>query len=55
MCPTNSKYHKSNHRGYRAWPLKNWQELIDKIILKTDFDIVVTGHSVKKNLLISCN
>ena len=51
LCPTNSKYHKSNHRGYRAWPLKNWQELIDKIILKTDFDIVVTGHSSEEEFI----
>ena len=51
MCPTNSKYHKSNHRGYRAWPLKNWQELIDKILLKTDLDIVVTGHSTEEEFI----
>ena len=51
MCPTNSKYHKSNHRGYRAWPLENWQELIDKILLKTDLDIVVTGHSSERGFI----
>ena len=51
LCPTNSKYHKSNHRGYRAWPLKNWQELIDKVILETDFDIVVTGHSGEEGFI----
>jgi len=55
MCPTNSKYHKSNHRGYRAWPLKNWQELIDKILLKTDLDIVVTGHSTEREFINQLN
>ena len=55
MCPTNSKYHKSNHRGYRAWPLKNWQELIDKILSKTDLDIVVTGHSTEQEFINRLN
>ncbi len=55
MCPTNSKYHKSNHRGYRAWPLKNWQELIDKVLLETDFDIVVTGNSSEEEFINQLN
>ena len=55
MCPTNSKYHKSNHRGYRAWPLDNWKELIDKILLKTDLDIVVTGHSTEAEFINQLN
>lgn len=55
MCPTNSKYHKSNHRGYRAWPLKNWQELIDKVLLKTNFDIVITGNSNEKEFINRLN
>ena len=55
MCPTNSKYHKSNHRGYRAWPLKNWQELIDKVLSKTDLDIVVTGHSSEREFINQLN
>ena len=55
MCPTNSKYHKSNHRGYRAWPLENWQKLIDKILLKTDLDIVVTGHSTEEEFINRLN
>ena len=55
MCPTNSKYHKSNHRGYRAWPLKNWQELIDKILLKTRLDVVVTGHSSEEEFINQLN
>ena len=32
ICPTNSKFKKENYRGYRAWPLNNWQKLIEKII-----------------------
>ena len=55
MCPTNSKYHKSNHRGYRAWPLENWQKLIDKILAKTDLDIVVTGHSTEEEFINRLN
>ena len=55
MCPTNSKYHKRNHRGYRAWPLKNWQELIDKILLKTSLDVVVTGHSSEEEFINQLN
>ena len=55
MCPTNSKYHKKNHRGYRAWPLKNWQELIDKILLNTDFEIVITGNSDEEKFINQLN
>ena len=43
LCPTNSHFKKMNYRGYRAWPLKNWQELIRKILEDTDLDIVITG------------
>ena len=45
ICPTNSHFKKINHRGYRAWPISNWQELISKIIHETNLDIVVTGSS----------
>ena len=55
MCPTNSHYHKINYRGYRAWPLKNWQELIDKILSKTGLDVVVTGHSCEKEFINQLN
>ena len=33
LCPTNSHFEKDNHRGYRAWPINNWKDLIKKIIL----------------------
>ena len=43
LCPTNSHFEKDNHRGYRAWPEENWQELIKKVIAKTDLNILLTG------------
>ena len=55
MCPTNSKYNKKNYRGYRAWPLKNWQELIDKVLLNTDFEIVITGSSDEQKFINQLN
>ena len=45
ICPTNSHFKKKNYRGYRAWPISNWQELINKIINETNLDIVVTGST----------
>ena len=54
-CPTNSKFKKQNYRGYRAWPLKNWQDLIDKVLQFTDFDIVVTGNDNEKDFIDELN
>ena len=54
-CPTNSKFKKQNYRGYRAWPLKNWQDLIDKVIQSTDFDIVITGNNNEKDFINELN
>lgn len=51
MCPTNSHIGKKSHRGYRAWPIHNWKILIDKILKKTDLDIVVTGTSDELNFI----
>ena len=55
ICPTNSKFKKENYRGYRAWPLNNWQKLIEKIINHTDLDIVVTGSVDEKNFIEQLN
>ena len=52
MCPTNSHFKKENYR-YRAWPLNNWQELIDRIINKTDLDIVITGNTNPVKFIIN--
>lgn len=43
LCPTNSHFKKDNYRGYRAWPLENWKELINKILNETDLNILLTG------------
>ncbi len=51
MCPTNSKFEKKNYRGYRAWPINNWKDLIEKVLKETDFDIVITGTSDEKNFI----
>ncbi len=51
LCPTNSKFEKKNHRGYRSWPIDNWKILIDKILKKTNFDIVITGASNEENFI----
>ncbi len=55
ICPTNSKFKKENHRGYRAWPLGNWQELIEKVINDTELDIVVTGSADEKDFIEQLN
>tara|TARA_Y100000768_G_scaffold84593_1_gene60452 strand:+ start:7867 stop:8925 length:1059 start_codon:yes stop_codon:yes gene_type:complete len=51
MCPTNSKYGRENHRGYRAWPIKNWRILIDKVLKNTDLDIIITGSLNEQNFI----
>ena len=45
LCPTNSHFKKDNHRGYRAWPIKNWKDLIKKIIFKTNLNILLVGNN----------
>ena len=51
MCPTNSKFKKKNHRGFRAWPLDNWNKLIGKVLDKTNLDIVITGGKNEKEFI----
>ena len=51
ICPTNSKIHKKNHRGYRSWPIDNWKDLIRKTIAKTTLDIVITGGKNEKEII----
>ncbi len=51
ICPATSKNNKKNHRGYRAWPLKNWKDLIKKIISQTTLDIVITGGKNEKEFI----
>lgn len=51
ICPTNSHFKKRNYRGFRAWPLKNWQILINKIIEETNLDIVITGSANEKRYI----
>ena len=48
LCPTNSHVGNINHRGYRSWPEKNWKDLIDKIINKTSFNILLVGSKDEK-------
>jgi len=48
ICPTNSKFKKKNHRGYRAWPIHNWSELIKKVIAQTQLDVVITAKKNEK-------
>ena len=53
MCPTNSHFKKENYQGTaEAWPLNNWQELIDRIINKTDLDIVITRYLLNEKKFI---
>ena len=51
ICPTNSKFKKKNHRGYRAWPLNNWNNLVKKVITQTKLDIVITGEKNEKEFI----
>ena len=55
ICPTNSKFHKKNHRGYRAWPIDNWKELIKKVISNSTLDIVITGGKDEKEFINQIN
>ena len=55
ICPSNSKFNKKNHRGYRSWPLNNWRELVMKIIAQTAFDIVITGGKNEKEFIDRLN
>ncbi len=48
LCPTNSHVGNLNHRGYRSWPEKNWKELINKILEKTTFNIILVGSKEEK-------
>jgi ADP-heptose:LPS heptosyltransferase len=51
ICPTNSKFKKKNHRGYRAWPLNNWNNLVKKVITQKKLDIVITGGKNEKEFI----
>lgn len=51
ICPTNSKFKKKNYRGYRAWPLENWKNLIQLVIEKTDLNIVITGGDNERDFI----
>ena len=51
ICPTNSKFNKKNHRGYRAWPLNNWKDLIKKVTAQTKLDVVITGEENEKEFI----
>jgi ADP-heptose:LPS heptosyltransferase len=51
ICPTNSKFKKKNHRGYRAWPLNNWNNLVKKVITQKKLDIVITGEKNEKEFI----
>jgi len=55
ICPTNSHFNKKNYRGYRAWPLQNWQILIDKVINETNLDIIITGSTNEKRYIAQLN
>ena len=55
VCPSNSKFNKKNHRGYRAWPLSNWRSLIKKIITQTALDVVITGGKNEKEFIDQLN
>lgn len=55
LCPTNSKFKKNNYRGYRAWPIENWNKLIDIILKKTELDIAVTGGENEKKFIDQIN
>ena len=48
LCPTNSHVGNLNHRGYRSWPEKNWKQLINKILEKTTFNIILVGSKEEK-------
>ncbi|MBS82847.1 MAG: hypothetical protein CMD65_01790 [Gammaproteobacteria bacterium] len=43
LCPTNSHFENENYRGYRAWPINNWLELIKKILEQTELNILLVG------------
>ena len=51
ICPSSSKFNKKNHRGYRAWPIDNWKNLIKKTIAQTKLDIVITGGKNEKEFI----
>ncbi|MBH44501.1 MAG: hypothetical protein CMD88_03500 [Gammaproteobacteria bacterium] len=43
LCPTNSHFENENYRGYRSWPIKNWVDLIKKILKQTQLNILLVG------------
>jgi len=55
LCPTNSKFKKKNYRGYRAWPIENWNNLIKIVLNKTNIDIVITGGENEKDFISQIN
>ncbi|MED5274777.1 MAG: glycosyltransferase family 9 protein [Pseudomonadota bacterium] len=53
LCPTNSHFKKDNYRGYRAWPLENWKNLIKKILKETKLNVFLTGNKNEQQYLKS--
>lgn len=48
LCPTNSHVDNENHRGYRSWPKRKWNDLIKIILTETNLNIFLAGSINEK-------
>ena len=48
LCPTNSHVDNENHRGYRSWPKRKWNDLIKIILRETNLNIFLAGSLNEK-------